>query len=70
MSKWNLWENPKIYLERIDDLRFAIQNNASIEIWLGPAQDVNFFYTGFKLSELQSCALIFSANFYFIFTFK
>ena len=30
---------------------------------LGPAQDVPFFYTGYHLSELQSCALIFSTNF-------
>ena len=37
---------------------------------LCPAQDINFFYTGFHLSEVQSCALIFSTNFYFIFIFK
>ena len=37
---------------------------------LGPSQDVTFLYTGSHLSELQSCALIFSTNFYFIFVFK
>ena len=37
---------------------------------LVPAQDVTFFYTGSNLSELQSCALTFSINFYFIFIFK
>ena len=36
----------------------------------GPAQDVPFFYTGSRFSELQSCTLIFSANFSFIFIFK
>ena len=36
----------------------------------GPAQYVNFFYTGYHLSELQSCTLIFSTHFYFIFIFK
>ena len=30
---------------------------------LGPAQDVTFFYTRSHLSELQSCALVFSTNF-------
>ena len=39
-------------------------------IWLVPAQDVNFFYTRSHLSALQNCALIFSTNFQFIFTFK
>ena len=29
----------------------------------GPAKDVTFFYMGSHLSELQSCALIFSTNF-------
>ena len=37
---------------------------------LVPAQDVHFFYTRSHLSELQNCALIFSTNFQFIFTFK
>ena len=37
---------------------------------LGPAQDVHFFYTRSHLSGLQSCALIFSTNFQFIFTIK
>ena len=37
---------------------------------LGPVQDVTFLYTGSYLSELQSCALILSTNFYFIFAFK
>ena len=36
----------------------------------GPAQDVTFFHTGYHLSELKSCTLIFSTNFYFIFVFK
>ena len=29
----------------------------------GPSQDVTFFYTGYHLSEQQSCTLIFSTNF-------
>ena len=37
---------------------------------LGPSQDVNFFYMGSHLSELQCCELILSTNFYFIFSFK
>ena len=28
----------------------------------GPDQDVDFFYTRYHLSELQSCTLIFSTN--------
>ena len=36
----------------------------------GPAQNVTFFYTGSHYSELQSCTLIFSNNFYFLFLFK
>ena len=42
----------------------------NISYRLGPAQDVTFFYTGYNLSELQSCALVFSTHSYFIFTFK
>ena len=38
--------------------------------WRGPAQDVTFFYAGSHLSRLQSCTLIFSINFYFIYIFK
>ena len=34
------------------------------------AQDVHVFYTRSHLSALQTCALIFSTNFQFIFTFK
>ena len=34
------------------------------------AQDVHFFYTRSHLSALKNCALIFSTNFQFIFTFK
>ena len=37
---------------------------------LGPAQDIHFFYTRSNLSGLKSCALIFSTNSQFIFTFK
>ena len=37
---------------------------------IGPAPDVTFFYTLSNLSALQSCALIFSTNFHFIFSFK
>ena len=36
----------------------------------GPSQDVTFFYTGSYFSELQTCTLIFSTNFNFIFIFK
>ena len=40
-------------------------------VWsLVPAQDVHFFYTSSHLSAIQNCALIFSTNFQFIFTFK
>ena len=35
-----------------------------------PDQDVQFFYTLSHLSALQNCALYFSTNFQFIFTFK
>ena len=42
-----------------------------INTWgLVPAQYFHFFYTRYHLSALQSCELIFSANFQFIFTFK
>ena len=37
---------------------------------LVPAQDVNFFYMRSNLNALQNCALNFSTNFQFIFTFK
>ena len=37
---------------------------------LGTAKVVHFFYTHSHLSALQNCALIFSANFQYIFTFK
>ena len=39
-------------------------------IRLVPAQDGPFFYTRYHLSALQNCALLFSANFQFIFIFK
>ena len=39
-------------------------------IWLVSAQDVHFSYTRSHLSALQNCALLFSANFQFIFIFK
>ena len=37
---------------------------------IGLAQDVQFFYTRSHLSALKICALIFSNNFHFNFTFK
>ena len=37
---------------------------------LGPAQDVHIFHTRSHFSTLQSCTLIFSTIFQFIFTFK
>ena len=37
---------------------------------LGPAQDVQFFYTPSHMSAIQNCALIVSTNFQFIFTIK
>ena len=40
------------------------------DMWLVPDQDVHFFYTRSHLSALQNCALIFSTNLQFIFTFK
>ena len=43
---------------------------ASGIIRLFPTQDVHFFYTCSHLSALLNCALIFSTNFQFIFTFK
>ena len=46
---------------------FTVYN---INYRIGPAQDVTFFYMGSHLSELQSCALIFSTMFDFIFIFK
>ena len=39
-------------------------------IWLGPDQDIHFFYTRSHLSALKKCALMFPTNFEFIFTFK
>ena len=39
-------------------------------IRLVPAQYGPFFYMRSHLSALQNCALIFSTNFHFIFTFK
>ena len=38
--------------------------------WRGPVQDVPFFYTPSHVSELQSCKLIISTDFPFIFIFK
>ena len=47
------------------------QHRKSIKhIRLVPAQDVHFFYTRYHFSALQNCALLFSTNFQFIFTFK
>ena len=51
-------------------LKWMDQDATEKVMRLGPAQDVHFFYTRSYLSSLQSYALIFSANFRFIFTFK
>ena len=64
---------PNIYFSEITVLSIpAINVDGSVFILSGisTAQDVTFFYTVSHLSELQSYALIFSTNFYFIFTFK
>ena len=49
---------------------YQVEKMSLEETRLGSAQDITFFYMGSHLSELKSCALIFSTNFYFIFTFK
>ena len=38
------------------------------DVGIGPSQDVHFFYRRSHLSAPQTCALIFSTNFQFIFT--
>ena len=53
-------------------LQFFMEKGANNKpsIRLVPAQDGPFFYTRSHLSALQNCALLFSTNFQFIFTFK
>ena len=48
----------------------VFQYASALDIRLVPAQGVHFVYTRSHLSALKSCALNFSANFQFIFTFN
>ena len=43
---------------------FILVSNTINMLWRCPAQYVTFFYTGYHLSKLQSCILIFSTKFY------
>ena len=63
---------PNAHLEYAPGLELHHMTMIMIGFHVGlvPGQDITFFYMGSLLSELQSCALIFSSNFYFIFAFK
>ena len=49
--------------QRIRDDNFDCESDGATNWRLDPSNDETFFYTGFHLSELQMCTLIFSTNF-------
>ena len=67
-AQWMHWQC--ILLDPHNIMRDGIFLPVSYQYRLVPSQDIHSFYTRSRLSALQSCALIFSTNFQFIFTFK